>query len=101
MGFKAWQDSKDPQDISDWDLDWVDRLVDSETLVAATWVIAKVPADNASNPLAIGAQINQTTGLSKIWLLGGVKGTYNLLCHASTSGGREYDHTMALKVESL
>lgn len=101
MGFKAWKDSKDPQDTSDWDLDWTDRLVDSETLLTAVWTISKVPADNVSNPLVISSQVNEATGLSKVWLTGGVKGNYNLTCHATTSGGRQYDHTKILKVEPL
>lgn len=101
MSFSKWIDSKDPQDVSDWDLDWADRLVDPETLVTAVWTISKIPADDLSNPLVIDSQSNEATGLSKVWLSGGVKGTYNLTCHATTSGGRQYDQTKALKVESL
>jgi hypothetical protein len=101
MAFKAWIDNKDPQDISDWDLDWANRLVTGETLVSAVWTISKIPANDATNPLVMDNQFDQPTGLAKVWLSGGVVGIYNLTCHATTSGGREYDHTKILNVSEL
>lgn len=99
---EKWKAPKDPQDIKDYDLHWEDRLVDTEILSAVVWTITKVPEDNASNPLVIGGfTAFETTGLAKVWLSGGVKGTYNLLCHVTTNQTRQYDQTMILKVDNL
>lgn len=99
MSFTKWKAVKDPQDVKDYDLDWAARLVGGETLTNAVWSIPKKPTTDATNPLTIGGATSFAgSGLAKVWLSGGVKGTYNLLCHVTTSLSRQYDKTMVLTV---
>jgi hypothetical protein len=104
MSIKAWPDKKDPQDVVDYDLDWgAERLEVGETLVNAVWAIVKIPAADVDNPLTINSSVFQSSGLTKVWLSGGVKGQYTLTCHVTTSSvpARQYDWSKYLKVEHL
>lgn len=98
---KRWKASKDPQDVKDYDVNWAPRLLAGEQLSSAVWSIAKRPGNDDSLPLTINTSPYETTGLSKVWLSGGIKGTYQLLNHVVTNQGRQYDQTMELVVESL
>jgi hypothetical protein len=94
-----WPAPKDPADIKDYDVDWIDRLAEGEELFSATWSIVTMPADDAGNPLEILPDTGfSSAGVARVWLGGGVPGGYNLLCRVTTSQARNFDQTMRVIV---
>jgi hypothetical protein len=86
-------DSKDPNDIEDFSLDWSNQL-NGEELVAAAWSIINaagvvVEAWSVASPFA------------KVRLSGGNENeTAIFLCRATTSTGRQIDQTVKLGLVS-
>lgn len=83
----SWPGSKDPNDVSDWVLNWT--LDDADEIDTVTWT---VPAGLTKNSQS------ETASAATIWLSGGTAGeTYSLLCRITTTGGRTFDQTVKLK----
>jgi hypothetical protein len=83
--------NKDPNELLDYQIDWLPRLVD-DTIATSAWTI---PAGltNASETFT-----NQTT---TVWLSGGTIGeTYSILNRITTAGGRTMDQTVNLTIAS-
>jgi hypothetical protein len=87
MSSMTFWESKDPNDIDDFALDWTNQLK-GEQLTAAEWSFvnaagAAIEASAVSSPFA------------KVRLSGGIENqTAILLCRATTSTGRQIDHTV-------
>lgn len=83
-----WE-SKDPNDIDDFSVDWTNQL-NGEELTAAVWSVVN----------AAGVVIDATSIASpfaKIRLSGGNENeTAILMCRATTSTGRQIDQTVKL-----
>lgn len=119
-------DPKDPDEVDARDHDWTMRLYDEDELAQYDDLIAAdpskvddvpstvlMPADTIQSstfvlptqtgspaPLVADSTENTTTR-SKIWLSGGVDGTrYEIINHIVTTGGRELDQTIRLKVKT-
>lgn len=83
-----WPD-KDPDEIADYQIDWVGRL-DGDSIAASTWV---VPSGIIKDSDTFAS--TSTT----IWLSGGAAGeTYVLVNRITTVGGREFDEPVQLRV---
>lgn len=90
---KKWTSPKDPDDISDWKINWSSRLAEGETITASTWVVPDGLTEDDS-------EFDDTS--TTIWLSGGVAGTsYDLVNRVTTSDTRQYDQTGRLKVKEL
>lgn len=90
MALLTTWDSKDPDEILDYRVDWTARLA-GDTILTSTWAlptgITKV-TDSTDN-------VNTTT----IWFSGGVDGkTYACTNHITTAGGRTMEQTINLPV---
>jgi hypothetical protein len=89
MSSMTFWESKDPNDIDDFALDWTNQLK-GEQLTAAEWSFvnaagAAIEASSVSSPFAL------------VRLSGGIENaTAILLCRATTSTGRQIDHTVKL-----
>jgi hypothetical protein len=85
----VYWESKDPNDIDDFSLDWTNQLK-GEELTAAEWSFvnaagAAIEASSVASPFA------------KVRLSGGIENaTAILLCRATTSTGRQIDQTVKL-----
>jgi hypothetical protein len=83
-----WE-SKDPNDIEDFSVDWTNQLK-GEALVAAVWSLV-----NAAGVVIEASSI--ATPFAKVRLSGGNENeTAILLCRATTSTGRQIDQTVKL-----
>lgn len=88
--------SKDPDEVLDYQLDWADptspRLETSEQLLTSEWTVAQGDVVINSSSFTAG-------GLSTVWLSGGTDNTKcELLNRVTTSMGRTYDETVALRI---
>jgi hypothetical protein len=89
MSSMTFWDSKDPNDIDDFALDWTNQLK-GEQLATAEWSFvtaagAAIEGSSVSSPFA------------KVRISGGLENqTAILLCRATTSTGRQIDHTVKL-----
>lgn len=94
-----WPAPKDPADVKDYDLDWIDRLADDEELTSATWTILTMPIGDLNSPLRILPETAFASGgVAKVWLGGGVPGGYTLQCRVTTNQSRLFDQTMRVIV---
>lgn len=93
-----WPD-KDPDEFLDYQLDWSARLASGETISTSTWTFDAGNADAAlikSLP-SIGSPATTT----KIWLDVGTLGlTYKLINSVVTSGSREMDQTVRIRIRT-
>lgn len=90
MGFKPWEEVKDPDGTLDYAADWSGWL-GTDTIVSAQWT---VPSD-----ITITQQ-STTTTVSTVWVSGGISGnSYDCTCRITTSTGRTCDRTFRLKVK--
>ena len=88
--------SKDPDEVLDYQLDWADplnpRLEASEQLLTSVWTVAV-------GDVVINSSTFTPGGLSTVWLSGGTDNTKcELLNRVTTSKGRTYDETVALRI---
>lgn len=89
---KTWDRSKDPNEVVDYDLSWVDQMTeDTDTIASSTWT---VPSGITK------ASESNTTTRTKVWLSGGTAGlTYTLLNRVVTTGLRTFDQSVKLKMK--
>ena len=81
---------KDPDAVLDYSVDWSSWLTGSETITASSWTVPDgITKDSDSH----------SDDATVIWVSGGTAGTqYSLTNHITTSGGREDDRTITIKV---
>ena len=91
---KTWERTKDPDEVADYDLSWVDQMTaDADTISTSTWT---VPVGITKVTSSIIASNTKT----KIWFSGGTAGeTYSCLNRVVTAGGRTWDQTVKLKMK--
>ena len=81
---------KDPQAVLDYEWDWSDWL-GADTIATHT-VTAPTGLTVASS--------SRTSTAVLAWLTGGTAGvTYAVVCHITTTGGRQDDRTLQITVE--
>lgn len=93
-----WEAVKDPEERKDYGLDWSAEMVASgdDTISSSTWSIVTV-----GNSLVIDDNsFDVLTHIVKIWFTGGDVGTVRLLNHLETEGGRTFEHSVKLKIQS-
>jgi hypothetical protein len=86
----AW-DSKDPDDIDDFDIDWSARLVTDETISTSTWLLP--------SGITRVSDTNTATTTTIILAAGSAGALYTLTNRITTSGGRTLDQDVNLLVE--
>jgi hypothetical protein len=92
MSVVYW-DTKDPNDIDDFSLDWTPQLK-GEVLVSADWSVI-----NAAGVVIESRSV--VSPFAKLRLSGGNENeTAIFLCRATTSTGRQMDHTVKLGIVS-
>lgn len=97
MAKLKWPD-KDPQDFADYTLDWSARVIAPETITSSAWFVES-QIEDSDNTLVITSD-ERTDDTTLIWLDEGTSGlTYALRNHIFTSGGREWDQTVYIKVK--
>ena len=80
---------KDPNAVLDYQWDWSAWLETGETISTA---LVTVPTG-----LTLDSQVDTTTSVTA-WLSGGTAGTgYAVLCHITTSAGREDDRQIIIR----
>jgi hypothetical protein len=102
---------KDPQSVGDYLFDFGRQMVlDADTITGTPTVIA-TPAGltvMSSPGIAIATGYDETdddapvsAGAVRAWLSGGVLGrTYQVECHVTTAGGRQWDKTLTIRCEN-
>lgn len=83
---------KDPQDVSDYLIDWSD-LLDGDTIATSLWTVPTgITKDSDTN----------TTTSTKIWLSGGTGGVfYACVNKITTAGGRTLERTFIVPCREL
>lgn len=85
--------AKDPDEVLDYQVDWTDKLAGDTIATSAFTVVS-------AGGVVIDSQSN-TTALSKVWLSGGTTGATAILqCRIATAGGRTFEETIALPIQS-
>lgn len=80
----------DPQAVLDYTFDWSTWLGDGETITATTVT--------GETGITVGVVTNDASTVTA-WLSGGTAGTsYRVVCHVTTSDGRQDDRTLRLSV---
>ncbi len=89
---KTWDRTKDPDEIVDYDLSWVDQMTDdTDTITSSTWTVPTGITKNSDS---------MTTTRTKIWLSGGTTGeAYVFVNRVVTTGGRTLDQSVKLKMK--
>ena len=83
---------KDPQAILDYAVDWTGWLQSGETITDAEWAIPPGITQATPAPSVEG-------GRCVVWLSGGTAGTtYRVVCHVTTSMGRQDDRSHRIDV---
>lgn len=93
MSFPKFPHPKDPDDVTDFALDWNNRLDAGDTLTDSEFEIV-------TGTILLG---NQTIDGNKtvVWISGGADGeTATILNRVTTSGGRQYDQSFQLKIKN-
>lgn len=81
--------TKQPSDVTDYDIDYSDWLRDAETLQSVTPTVACITSDDAS--VTVAGTTSSTTAV-RIRLSGGASGnTYKTTVRVTTSAGRVDD----------
>jgi hypothetical protein len=89
MARAIFWESKDPNDIEDFAVDWTNQL-NGESITAASWSIV-----HAAGVVIEASQI--ASPLAKVRLSGGnLNETAFLMCRVTTSSGRQLDQTVKL-----
>lgn len=82
---------KDPDEILDYNLNWLDRLA-GDTITGSTWIVPTGLVEDSSS--------FQDTS-TEIWLSGGVLGEkYGVQNRVTTAGGRTFDQTVTLLIKT-
>lgn len=82
--------NKDPDEVTDFDINWTKRL-DGDTIVSSAWTVV--------NGTVVINSDSESATLTKVWLSGGTLGeTCELRNRITTAGGRTYDQTVLLKI---
>ena len=95
--------NKDPDEILDYQLDWANpqkpRLVTNETLVSSAWTVIQGSVVLGTGTNGAPAPTFAPSGLSTVWLKGGVIGEMCILNNrVTTSAGRTYEEEVKLRV---
>lgn len=86
---------KDPNEVLDYVLSWVDRL-DGDTILTSAWSFAVDP-----DSLLIIDSESETATTTTVWLSGGTIGeSYELTNRITTAGGRTMDQTAKIKIRA-
>jgi hypothetical protein len=85
-----WPD-KDPSEIVDYQLDWTPFL-GADTIATSVWT--------APTGFTINAQSNTDT-TATVWLAGGLAGAHQITNRITTTGGRTFERSVALRVAEL
>lgn len=81
---------KDPNARLDWTIDWTPWLLPGDIIVASTWTL------DSGLTTDLSAFTDTTT---TVWLTSGTAGrSYKAVNHITTSGGREDDRTLLIRV---
>lgn len=83
---------KDPDAVLDYTIDWSEWLAEGDTITA----VSATP-DTGITVDSSAFTVTTTT----IWVSGGVTGTYNIVVHVTTNGGREDDRTIEIQMKEL
>lgn len=85
---------KDPDAILDYAWDWTAWLQNGETITAQTVTAPDGITIETSPP------VSQSGGVVTAWVSGGTIGQrYDLVCHVTTSAGRQDDRTLTLNIQ--
>lgn len=86
-------DSKDPDEVLDYQIDWGERLQDAETISTSAWTIT-------GSDSVLTEDSNSISGESTvIWLSSGTLGVrYTLTNRIVTDAGRTMDQSVRLKI---
>lgn len=88
----AWDD-KDPDDVLDYQINWVGSLPRNDTISTSTFTIP-----TTDGALTIDSDTNDDYRTT-VWLSGGTEGyTYSVQNRIVTVGGRTLDQTVSLTV---
>ena len=88
-------DSKDPNEVLDYQIDWGERLQTGETISTSTWTIT------GSDSVLVEDNNSISGENTVIWLSAGTLGVRYLLTNRiTTSGGRTMDQSVRLKIQS-
>lgn len=83
--------AKDPNEILDYQINWVSRLATAETIVTSVFTVVE-------GTVAINSQSN-AAGVATVWLSGGTTGEACVLNNRIvTSAGRTYDQEVKLRI---
>ncbi len=88
---------KDPDEVLDYNVNWADPtapvLADGETILEFEFFLA-------DGSVTIDSQ-SEADGICTAWVSGGVLGEVNVITNrVSTSGGRTYDQSVALRIRA-
>lgn len=92
------KDTKQPDEVLDWDVDFGDWMRAGDTIDTVTTSV-RVLSGPATTPLIVD-RVQNTTALSKVWLSGGAVGAkYRVELEARTVAGRlkEAEFDIAVK----
>jgi len=91
---------KDPDEVDDYKLDWTSRLAqDADTIFDSAWSIVTDMTGDPS-PLLILTNSHDTT-TATVWLADGTIGnTYQLLNHVHTTGDRQLEQSVNIKIKA-
>lgn len=89
---KAWAQTKDPEEIRDYGIDW-SQAIGTKTITASTW-------DVVSGTVVIVSDDHDTT-TTTVRLSGGtLDETCEILNHVTLSDGEEYEETGKVKIKA-
>lgn len=91
--FPVFSQSKDPDDIRDYSIDWADELSTGVTISTAVWTVPEgdVEVDESS----ISGSITQAR------ISGGTLGAVQLVqCRITTSAGEQFDRSRYIEMRS-
>jgi hypothetical protein len=89
---QIYGESKDPNELKDYEFDWSAQLADGETVVSQ--VVSFVDAAGTTNPTN-----SVSSPYSRVWLAGGTSGqlaVFTIL--ATTSGGRSIEAALGVNI---
>ena len=81
---------KDPDEVLDYQLDWMARLA-GDTIASSTWIVPNGITKNSDS---------KTETTTTIWLSGGTIGaSLSITNRIKTAGGRTMDQSVSLKIK--
>lgn len=89
---------KSPTAVLDYSIDWRSWLLAGETIQSSTWIITSLATPQTGD--VTEEQDVIVSGVTTIWIQGGLSGTqYTLADTIVTSGGRTDTRTLLIDVE--